>query len=288
MGNYNQQLKGVVKDEIEKVVERIGDEYELSGCGIPWLPYCGRDHDRAKCKIYVCGKAGGSWGLKYVSVTGWNENSNLASVKLDNDYYDVGDWYDEMLRVICEFVDGGVRPFWSGEVGGFTQGAWWREIYKVAGALLCGRKIPETWSFRRDGNPRVANTILNSIAWSNLHKVSEFRGNPRRTLLKLHKGHYSIKSEIEKLKPNVVWFPTAPGYDHILRRALSLPKGSIVDTGYPGIARVRGLENLMDPDRSIALRTYHPQGRKFDAQTPQSLVNCIREAEVCLPPLHHS
>lgn len=172
--------------------------------------------------------------------------------------------------------------------GGFNRGAWWREIYKVAGALLCGREIPETWSFRRDGNPRVAETILNSIAWSNLHKVSEFEGNPGRDLLKLHKDLYTIKSEIEILKPNVVWFPTAPDYDHLLRRALCLPEDSIVDTRYPGITRVRGLEDLMDPDRSIALRTYHPQGGKFDAQTPQSLVNCIREAGVCLPPLHHS
>jgi hypothetical protein len=200
-------------------------------------------------------------------------------VKLDNDYYEAGDWYEEMLRVIREFVDGGVKPFWSGREGGFNRGAWWRDIYKVAGALLCGRKIPETWSFRKDGNQRVAETILNSIAWSNLHKISEFQGNPRRTLLKLHKDRYTIKSEIEILRPNVVWFPTAPGYDHLLQRALSLPEVSIVeDTRYRGIARVCGLEKLMDPDASIALRTYHPQSGKVKAR---SLVNCIREAGVC-------
>src|SRR5215211_4357404 len=111
MRNSNQRLKEVVKDEIEELVERIGDEYELGRCGIPWLPYCGEDYDQAKCKIYVCGKAGGSWGLKYVSVNSWDENSNLASVKLENGYYEVGDWYDEMLRVICEFVDGGSDLF---------------------------------------------------------------------------------------------------------------------------------------------------------------------------------
>jgi hypothetical protein len=49
--------------------------------------------------------------LKYVSVNSWDENSNLASVKLENGYYEVGDWYDEMLRVICEFVDGGSDLF---------------------------------------------------------------------------------------------------------------------------------------------------------------------------------
>jgi hypothetical protein len=288
MRNSNQQLKEVVKDEIEELVERIGDEYELGRCGIPWLPYCGEDYDHAKCKIYVCGKGGGAWGLKYVPVKGWNENSNLACVKLDDGYYEAGDWYDEMLWVETEFVAKGVKPFWSGEEGGFTQGAWWREIYKVAGALLCGLPIPEKWSYKKDGNPHVANIILNSIAWSNLHKISEFEGNPGSTLRKLHKDLYTIKSEIEMLRPHVVWFPTAPDYDHILRRALSLPEDSIVDTGYPGIARVFGLEKLMDPDRSIALRTYHPQGSKFDAQTPRSLVNCIREAGVCLPPLHHS
>jgi hypothetical protein len=106
-------------------------------------------------------------------------------------------------------------------------------------------------------------------------------GNPKRTLLNLYKDHYTIKREIEILRPNVVWFPTARDYDVLLQRALSLPEDSIVDSGYPGIVRVCGLENLMDPDRSIALRMYHPQGRKFDAQTPQSLVNCIREAGVC-------
>jgi hypothetical protein len=289
MRNCDQQLKEVVKDEIEKLVKRLSEkEYELGIYDIPWLPYCGKDYGQAKCKIYVCGKAGGSWGLKYVSVNGWDENSNLASVKLDNGYYEAGDWYDEMLWVKREFVAQGVRPFWSGFEGGFTRGAWWREIYKVAGALLCKREIPKKWSYRKHGNRHVAEIILNSIAWSNLHKISEFRGNPRRDLLKLHKDLYTIKSEMEILRPNVVWFPTAPGYDHLLRRALSLPKGSIVDTRYQGIARVSGLEDLMDPEGSIALRTYHPQGGKFDVQSPLSFVNCIREAGVCLHPLYPS
>jgi hypothetical protein len=84
MRNCNQRLKVVVKDEIEELVKRIEEEYELGRCGIPWLPYCGKDYDQAKCKIYVCGKGGGAWGLKYVSVEGWDENSNLASVKLDD------------------------------------------------------------------------------------------------------------------------------------------------------------------------------------------------------------
>jgi hypothetical protein len=111
----------------------------------------------------------------------------------------------------------------------------------------------------------------------NLHKISEFEGNPGRDLFSLYKGHYTIQSEIEILKPNVVWFPTAPDYDHLLQQALSLPEDSIVDTGYPGIDRVCGLETLMHPDRSIALSTYHPQSGKFDAR---SLVDCIREAGV--------
>jgi len=277
MRNCHHRLKIVVKDEIQELVKVIREEYELGKCGIPWLPYCGKGHDQAKTKIYVCGKAGGSWGLKYVSVNGWNENSNLASVKLDDGYYEAGDWYDEMLRVIREFIDGGVKPFWSGFEGGFTRGAWWREMYKVAGALLCGLNIPEKWSFRKHGKPHVAKIILNSIAWSNLHKISEFRGNPKKELRKLYQDHYTIKSEIEILKRKVVWFPTAPAYDDLLRQALSLPENCIVDTGYRGIARVCGLEDLMDPDRSIALRTYHPQSGKVKAQT---FVNCIREAGV--------
>jgi len=277
MRNCNQQLKEVVKCEIEKLVKLIEKEYELGKCGIPWLPYCGKDYDQAKTKIYVCGKAGGSWGLKYVSVKGWDENSNLASVKLDDGYYEAGDWYDEMLWVIREFIVKGVKPFWSGREGGFNRGAWWRDIYKVAGALLCKREIPEKWSSREHGNPRVARIILNSIAWSNLHKISEFRGNPKKDLLNLYKDHYTIQRELEILKPNVVWFPTAPGFDHLLQQALSLPEGSIVETQYQGIARVCGLEDLMDPHRSIALRTYHPQSGKVKAQ---SLVNCIREAGV--------
>jgi hypothetical protein len=104
MRNCNHQLKEVVKDEIDELVTRIDKECELARCGIPWLPYCGKNFDRAKVKIYVCGKAGGSWGLKYVSVRGWDENSNLASVTLDNGYYEEGDWYDEMLRVQREFI----------------------------------------------------------------------------------------------------------------------------------------------------------------------------------------
>ena len=50
---------------------RIDEDYKLGKCGIPWLPYCGKDYDRSETnetKIYVCGKAGGSWGLRYVSV----------------------------------------------------------------------------------------------------------------------------------------------------------------------------------------------------------------------------
>jgi hypothetical protein len=275
-------LTEVAKDEIEKLVKRLREEeYELRRFGIPWLPYCGKEYDQAKCKIYVCGKGGGAWGLKYVSVRGWDEHSNLACVKLDDGYYKVGDWYDEMLRVQSEFIDRGVRPFWSGFEGGFARGAWWREMYKVAGALLCGLEIPEEWSYKEHGNQRVAETILNAIAWSNLHKISEFEGNPKKDLLKLQKDLYSIKSEIEILQPNVVWFPTAPDYDELLERALCLSEDSIVETRYPGIARVFGLEDLMDPDGSIALRINHPQGGKFDAQSPRSLVNCIREAGVC-------
>jgi hypothetical protein len=143
MRNCKHQLKEVVKHEIEELVKHLREQYELGRCGIPWLPYCGKDYDQAKTRIYVCGKAGGSWGLRYVSVKGWDENSNLASVKLDGGNYETGDWYDEMLRVQGEFVDAGVRRFWSGREGGFTRGAWWRELYEVAGGLLCGREIPE-------------------------------------------------------------------------------------------------------------------------------------------------
>ena len=106
---------------------------------------------------------------------------------------------------------------------------------------------------------------------------SEFRGNPKKDLRKLYKDHYTIKREIEILRPNLVWLPTAPAYDGLLQQALSLPEDSFVDIGCRGKARVCGLEKLMDPGRSIALRTYYPQAGIFKVR---SLVNRIREAGI--------
>ena len=67
-----------------------------------------------------------------------------------------------------------------------------------------------------------------------------------------------MAEEIDILEPRLVWFPTGPGYDRHLAKAL--PNISFKDLG-GGVEEVEGLGCL-------AIRTYHPQYTKvFKAKT---------------------
>ncbi len=125
--------------------------------------------------------------------------------------------------------------------------------------VLLGREIGERWNRRALANPEDPEYFYNNVAFTNLDKVARKRNNLDPALRRIHDKHYTLAEEMEVLEPRLVWFPTGPGYDRHLKKAL--PGFETEDLGYPGMARVHGLERLLAPG-GVALRTYHPQWSK--------------------------
>lgn len=261
MRNLQEELRKKVEPNVREIIKGIENPKE---CALPSLPYVGSDYEAAthRKKIYICGKGGGSWGLKGLGHPKYDENSTLDDLLSDPGLE--GDWYGEVL---------GVQDFFMRSVGNFlgnrpdpkyTRGSWWREIYKVTGELLCDMPVVEKgWSYKTHGDSVVADTILSSIACSNLDKVAPMKGgNPKRALRKLLDGFYTIGNEIRILRPRVVWFPTGNEYDRPLKKAL--PRVQFTDIG-DGMARVEGLEDLL-ASGGVAVKTPHPQAKTFSAK----------------------
>ncbi len=137
------------------------------------------------------------------------------------------------------------------EGGGYARGAWWRSLYIVMVHVLLGREIDDRWD-RSLRNPKDAEYFYSNVAFTNLDKVARIKNNLDPELRRIHDHYYTIAEEIEVLEPCFVWFPTGPGYDRHLKKAL--PQISFENLG-GGVEEVKGLGCL-------AIRTYHPQYSK--------------------------
>jgi len=62
--------------------------------------------------------------------------------------------------------------------------------------------------------------LFRSLAWTNVFKIAPKRGNPKVKLIKAQIELNTLKDEIAGLRPDVVLFFTAPGYDRHLSTVL--------------------------------------------------------------------
>jgi hypothetical protein len=116
---------------------------------------------------------------------------------------------------------------------------------------LLGRDIGDRWD-RSLRNTEDAEYVFSNVAFTNLDKVARTKNNLDHALRRIQDRHYTIAEEIEVLQPRAVWFPTGPGYDDHLRKAL--PQIAFKVLG-GGVQEIEGLGCL-------AIRTYHPQYTK--------------------------
>ena len=136
--------------------------------------------------------------------------------------------------------------------------------------VLLGREIGDRWD-RSLANPEDAEYFYSNVAFTNLDKVARIKNNLDLKLRRIHDRYYTIAEEIEVLQPRLVWFPTGPGYDRHMAKAL--PGFKTEDLDYPGMSRIHGLEELLAPG-GVALRTYHPQWSKgFRIKAVASFLN---------------
>ena len=239
----NETMREKIEPRMTALFDEVRKSYGAERCGFPFLPIV-RDSFVDGPRVMVCGKGGGSWGLHHAGIEGIGPHTTLADVP-------ERDWYPEVLKVHHAFVENGAKRFLSGQEGGYSRGAWLRSLYMVMVHALLGREIGERWD-RSLRNPEDAEYFYANVAFTNLDKVAREKNNLDPELRRIHDKYYTIAEEIEVLDPCFVWFPTGPGYDRHLEKAL--PQISFEDLGR-GIEEVKGLGCL-------AIRTYHPQYTK--------------------------
>lgn len=261
----DEAMREKIEPKMTALFEEVRESYGAERCGFPYLPIV-RDSFLDGPKVLICGKGGGSWGLQYAGIEGIGPCTTLVNVPRR-------DWYPEVLRVHHAFVENGAKRYLSGQKGGYSRGAWLRSLYMVMVNVLLGREIGDRWDPALR-NPEDAEHLYSNAAFTNLDKVARKKNNLDAALRKIHDKHYTLAEEMEVLRPRVVWFPTGPGYDPHLKKAL--PGFETEDLKPPGMARVLGLEDLLATG-GCALRTYHPQwSRGFRATAVASyLKDCL-------------
>ncbi len=240
-------LKRRIEPKMTALFDEVRTFYGADLCGFPFIPIV-QDSFVDGPRVMICGKGGGSWGLKHAGIEGIGPHTTLAGVPERN-------WYPEVLKVHHAFVENGAKRYLSGQKGGYSGGAWLRSLYMVMVHALLGREIGERWD-RSLRNPEDAEYFYANVALTNVDKVARKKNNLDSALRKIHDKYYTFCEEIEVLEPRLVWFPTGPSYDRHLEKAL--PQICFENLGC-GVQEVKGLGCL-------ALRTYHPQySRVFKA-----------------------
>ena len=239
----NEVMREKIEPKMTALFDEVRSSYGAECCGFPFIPIV-RDSFLNGPRVLVCGKGGGSWGLKHAGIEGIGRHTTLADVPERG-------WYPEVLRVHHAFVENGAKRHLSGQKGGYSRGAWLRSLYMVMVHALLGREIGERWDHSLR-NPEDAEYFYANVAFTNIDKVAREKNNLDSALRKIHDEYYTLSEEIEVLEPRLIWFPTGPSYDRHLEKAL--PQICFEDLG-DGIQEVKGLGCL-------ALRTYHPQYTK--------------------------
>jgi hypothetical protein len=243
----NDHINHIIKEQVEKAWRTEN----RSKIAVPFVPYVGPCYSKASKKVLIVGKATDGWGWKGED---WNKESTLDDVDICS-----SSWFEELATTAERFIEKKIIPFYSNNAGyncdnrGYNS-LFWNRTYRILSNLLTGHPL-KSYERRAD----LAKTAFRSFAWTNVFKIAPKRGNPPKKLRETQFDYNTLRHEIEHLKPDVVLFFTAPGYDGILKKVLPT-----ISIDSKKIARVAGLGK--EDFGGIALRTYHPQYWKFDMQ----------------------
>ena len=113
--------------------DEVRTSYGTERCGFPYIAIV-RESFLDGPRVVICGKGGGSWGLKYAGIEGIGPHTTLADVS-------ERDWYPEVLKVHHAFIENGAKRYLSGQKDGYVSGAWLRSLYMVMVHALLGREI---------------------------------------------------------------------------------------------------------------------------------------------------
>lgn len=236
----NSHINYAIKEQIE-TVWRTENRSEIA---LPFVPYVGPCYARASKKVLIVGKATDGWGWKGEV---WNKESTLDDV----DIHRPG-WFEELATTAERFIEKKIIPFYSNNSG--YSSLFWNRTYRIVSNLLIDHPLEEY-----ERRPDLAETAFRSFAWTNVFKIAPTRGNPPRELREIQFDDNTLRHEIGYLKPDIILFLTARGYDKILEKVLPINR-----IGSETVARVVGLEK--EGFGGIALRTYHPQYWRFHMQ----------------------
>lgn len=237
-------MNSQINDKLKKLIKDVADgELHRSEIAVPFVPYVGPRYQKAATKVLVVGKATYGWKMKDAAN---NKNDTLEAVDFCRP-----DWFEKIEHLAGEFIEEQIIPFYSGCEKKYNS-LFWNRIYHIVGSLLMEHCLEENGRC-----PIVAETAFRSFAWTNVFKIASKRGNPKKSLIEKQIELNTLGDEIQYLKPHVILFFTGRGYDRNIKQIL--PESHVSEGS---IARVSGLQKP-DGFQGIALRTYHPQYRKF-------------------------
>lgn len=177
----------VMREKVEPKMTALFDEvrpsYGAERCGFPFIPIV-RDSFLDGPRVLVCGKGGGSWGLRHAGIEGVGPHTTLADVP-------ERDWYPEVLNVYHAFIENGAKRYLSGQKGGYYGGAWLRSLYIVMVHTLLGRELGDRWD-RSLRNPKDAEYFYANVTLTNVDKVARKKNNLDSDLRKIHDKYYSL------------------------------------------------------------------------------------------------
>ena len=197
----------------EMICEIENNKYSTEKCCWPFMPYIGSKYSTSNKKILIVGKATKGWG-------GDGGAGKLSEVIKKPDF----------LKCLSELTDNFIKkrvtPYYAGSNDKNNyQSSFWRRIYRLTSALLNGEsELPE---YKLD--PVKSTECFESIAWTNIFKISAIEGNPPKELINIIKNLCieALYKEIEVLQPNIILFSTGKSYDCYLKEFLNISDSDI-------------------------------------------------------------
>lgn len=237
-GKWN--IKTLRKKLVESpLADRMGQDYSLL-----FLPYVGPDYGKIEPKILYVGQSPQEWVGKDRKELAWD----LPKLwEVDN----VVEMSDEFIEK-KEYLP--MKPFW-------------KAVYRIT--LSIQENKEELLSVPSDSDElrKKHGSCFNSIAWTNLFKISmgrDRKGGPDEDMIDfLQKKFDPLKAEIKCLKPDLIIFftGTTGGYDEYLSTSLeiSLPKENVIEN--MNVKDLTGLIKHIASDCKLAVRCRHPGGK---------------------------
>lgn len=131
------------------------------------MPYIASEYHNANPRILIIGKATNGWGDKDI-----NDPKDIKDI-VDQEFHKLPEFTDSFInnRIIPYF--GGTKDRKEGYYSLF-----WQRIYILTLALLDNEKVPEYCN-----DSEQSQKCFNSIAWTNVFKISASEGNPSNKLI---------------------------------------------------------------------------------------------------------